>query len=304
MLIQPTLTGPLLVLAGALCFSTTGFAQALVVGDGATPLVIGALRMLIGGAALAAWCVWRGILPKKDRWPLKGVILPALGLAGYQVLFFTGTASVGVAVGTVASIGVSPLGVAALNWLIYREKPVRAWYPATAAAVLGLVLLNWTDGALDRLCSLLPSLAAGLSYAVYVVCSKPLRMYAPEAIMMMACLLCGLLLGPFLFISPLHWLLSVKGVLVALNLGVVTAALAFSLMLAGLMKTPAPTAATLGLAEPLCAALLGFACLHEPVTAQAVTGIACILCSALVLIFWPTPPCGSGRSSPISERRA
>ena len=43
--------GPLLILAGALCFSTTGFVQALAP-EGATPYVIGALRMAVGGIAL------------------------------------------------------------------------------------------------------------------------------------------------------------------------------------------------------------------------------------------------------------
>ena len=67
--------GPLLILAGALCFSTTGFVQALAP-EGATPYVIGALRMAVGGIALLIWCALKGLLPRRKNWPLR-YLLPA-----------------------------------------------------------------------------------------------------------------------------------------------------------------------------------------------------------------------------------
>jgi len=294
--------GPLLILGGALCFSTTGFASALVVADGASVLAVGAVRMLIGGAALAAWCAFRGILPERGGWTARDLLPPTLALAAYQLLFFKGTNAAGVALGTVMSIGISPIAVAILNWIVNAEKPARAWYPATAVALLGLVLLNWTDGAADRLRSLLPSIGAGFAYAVYMVFSKPLLRFAPETGIMAVCLLCGLCLSPFLFLSPMHWLASGTGIAVALDLGLVTAALAFTLLLGGLRTTPAPTAATLGLAEPLCAAMLGFLCLHEAVTPQAVAGIACLMGGALILSLWPSS-CNSLNNRPKIHNR-
>ncbi|WP_207263231.1 EamA family transporter [Desulfovibrio sp. Huiquan2017] len=294
--------GPVLILTGALCFSTTGFASALAVADGASVLAVGAVRMLIGGAALAAWCAWRGVLPHRKGWSPGDLLAPTLALAAYQLLFFKGTDMAGVALGTVMSIGVSPVAVAILNWVVNAEKPARAWYPATAVAILGLVLLNWTDAPTERLRSLLPSIGAGVAYAVYLVYSKPLLRFAPEAGIMLVCLLCGLCLSPFLFLSPMRWLASGRGIAVALDLGVVTAALAFTLVLGGLRTTPAPTAATLGLAEPLCAALLGFFCLHEAVTPLAVAGIACLMGGALLLSLW-SPPCNSfNNQSKIKNR--
>lgn len=54
--------GPLCIILGALCFSTTGTVQALAP-DGSHPLGIGALRMQIGALALWAWCACRHSLP-------------------------------------------------------------------------------------------------------------------------------------------------------------------------------------------------------------------------------------------------
>lgn len=294
--------GPVLILTGALCFSTTGFASALAVADGASVPAVGAIRMLVGGAALAAWCAWRGILPHRHGWSPGELLAPTLALAAYQLLFFKGTASAGVALGTVMSIGVSPVAVAVLNWIVNAEKPAHAWYSATAVALLGLVLLNWTDAPAERLHSMLPSIGAGVAYAVFLVYSKPLLRFAPEAGIMAVCLLCGLCLSPFLFLSPMRWLASARGVAVALDLGVVTAALAFTLMLGGLRTTPAPSAATLGLAEPLCAALLGFLCLHEAVTPLAAAGIACLMGGTLILSLWPSP-CNSFNNQSKNQNR-
>ena len=47
-----SLLGGVLVLIGALCFSTTGFTQALIVDDGASSYAIGTIRMLLGGLLL------------------------------------------------------------------------------------------------------------------------------------------------------------------------------------------------------------------------------------------------------------
>ena len=52
--------GPLCIILGALCFSTTGTVQALAP-DGNHPLGIGALRMQIGALALWAW--WPAGIP-------------------------------------------------------------------------------------------------------------------------------------------------------------------------------------------------------------------------------------------------
>ena len=288
----PFARGPLLILLGALCFSTTGTVQALSP-EGATPYVIGALRMLVGGLALLLWCAFRGELPRFWRWPMRCVVPSTLALLGFQFFFFRGVLEAGVAVGTVVAIGFSPIVVALLGLIFLHEKPAKAWYPATGLALIGLILLNADAVGGASFAGMAFPLLAGFSYACYFVFSKPLaRNAAPGSVMMVLCLLSGLCMLPVFWIYPAAWLATPVGALVALHLGVVTTAIAFSLTLAGLKVTPAATASTLSLAEPLSAACLGIFFLHEPLSLSAAVGIALIFGSVLILVACPSgqPP--------------
>ncbi len=284
--------GSLLVLIGALCFSGTGTVQALAP-QGATPYVIGAVRMLVGGGILFFWCAMRNILPRVYEWSSRQIlcqVLPSsLALVGYQICFFCGVQKTGVAVGTVAAIGFSPIAVAVLGRLFLGEKPAKVWYVSTALAISGLILLNYQGAdAGEGGFSLLLPLSAGFCYACYYVLSKPLvRKYESESVMMVICLMSAFWMLPVFLLFPAEWLLTSSGILVALYLGAITTALAFSLTLAGLRSTPAATAATLGLGEPLGAACLGIFFLHEHITASMIFAMLLMLTGVLLLAFSP-----------------
>ena len=299
----PFARGPLLILLGALCFSTTGTVQALSP-EGATPYVIGALRMLVGGLALLLWCAFRGELPRFWRWPMRCVVPSTLALLGFQFFFFRGVLEAGVAVGTVVAIGFSPIVVALLGLIFLREKPAKAWYPATGLALIGLILLNADAVGGASFAGMAFPLLAGFSYACYFVFSKPLAQNAaPGSVMMVLCLLSGLCMLPVFWIYPAAWLATPVGALVALfhiladsfgkillpglTMTIPLTAIAFSLTLAGLKVTPAATASTLSLAEPLSAACLGIFFLHEPLSLSAAVGIALIFGSVLILVACP-----------------
>lgn len=276
--------GPLCIILGALCFSTTGTVQALAP-DGSHPLGIGALRMQIGALALWAWCACRHSLPAGLRhWQLRWLIPATLGLLGFQVFFFWGVQQAGVAVGTVTAIGFSPVMAAILARIVLGERPARICYPATGLALAGLVLLNLGGSQETSTAALLLPLLAGACYGAYFVFSKPLgRVHAPEHIML------------------LLWLLHPQGMGMALYLGVVTAALAFSLTLAGLRHTPTAMAATLALVEPLGAACWGIFLLHEPVGGQELAGMGLLFGGVALLALGKktenTPPTEEHASS-------
>ena len=236
----PFARGPLLILLGALCFSTTGTVQALSP-EGATPYVIGALRMLVGGLALLLWCAFQGELPRFWRWPMRCVVPSTLALLGFQFFFFRGVLEAGVAVGTVVAIGFSPIVVALLGLIFLREKPAKAWYPATGLALIGLILLNADAVGGASFAGMAFPLLAGFSYACYFVFSKPLAQNAaPGSVMMVLCLLSGLCMLPVFWIYPAAWLATPVGALVALHLGVVTTAIAFS----SASRSPSPQPAS------------------------------------------------------------
>lgn len=276
--------GPLLVLLGALFFSTTGLAQSQAP-EGATPYVIGGLRMVMGGIALWLWCQFRGLSPRAYHWPARNLVPAVIALTAFQLCFFKGLLLAGVAVGTVVAIGFTPIVVAVLGWFVLRERPAKLWYPATALALTGLVLLNsGGDGPINPASILLP-LMAGFCYASYLVFSKPLCQTIPaELVMMVVCLLCGLCLIPVFFLFPIDWIFSPRGMAVAVFLGVISTAASFSFTLAGFRTTPAAVASTLCLAEPLGAAVFGVFLLHETIAPLGLLGMAAILAGVLLLV--------------------
>jgi DME family drug/metabolite transporter len=79
------------------------------------------------------------------------------------------------------------------------------------------------------------------------------------------------------------WLTQPGGAALALFLGVVPTAAAYLLFARGLKRLSAAETATLTLAEPLTAALLGVIVLSERMSAPAALGAALILGGLLVL---------------------
>lgn len=293
--------GPLYLLAGALCFATTGTAQTFAP-EGATPYVIGAVRLWLGFAALFCYCLaarrpfWTASWKRADlRW-----IVPAgLSLAGYQIFFFRGVIDAGVAVGTVASVGFSPVVVAVLARLFLGERPERRWYASTALAVGGLLLLNCHSVNAGDVFVLAKPLAAGCCYAGYYVFAKPLAEdRAPEAVMTMLFGVGAIALLPVFFLLPVDWLATPRGAAVALHYGVVATALAYTLTLAGLRTTPASTAATVGLAEPLGASMLGVFLLGETVSALSLCAMGLMMAGVLLSALAP-----SGNGTRTAKRR-
>ncbi len=269
-------SGGVLVLGAAVLWGSTGTARALGP-PGASPLSVGAVRILLGAAALLAVAWVRGGLRLQPRgWPLGAVAAGAGAVAAYQLAFFSAVARTGVAVGTIIAIGSAPPAAGLLAWLVRGERPGRRWMAATALAVAGGGLLAAAGQAVRfRPAGAALALAAGAAYAVYALASKQLlslERHAPVAVM--AVLFAGgaVLLLPVLAREPLGWVARPRGLLVALQLGLVATALAYALFAEGLARLSVATAATLSLAEPLTAALLGVVVLGERLTLAGVVG--------------------------------
>ena len=105
--------GPIFILIASLCFSTTGTTQALAP-EGATPQVIGGLRLLLGFIALFMWCLLTKRLPNLKTWPKAVTFISALGILGYQMFFFAAAKATGVAVSAVVACGFIPVATGIL----------------------------------------------------------------------------------------------------------------------------------------------------------------------------------------------
>jgi DME family drug/metabolite transporter len=273
------------VLLAALCFGTSGTAQALGPG-GIDPAAVGAARILVGGTllAIAAAALRRG---GAIRWARLPVIAGACAVAAYQASFFAAVADTGVAVGTIVALGSAPALAGALEWALHRRRPTSRWAAATLCATIGVALLALAGGtgAGISLPGVLLAIVAGGSYATYTLASKRLLDdgHAPEPVMAVVFGLGAVLLAPVLVISGAGWLATPGGLALALFLGVVPTALAYVLFARGLRGLEASETATLTLAEPVTAAVLGVGVLGERVTGAGALGASLVLGGLMVL---------------------
>lgn len=264
------------MLLSALCFGTTGTAQALGPA-GTEPAVVGAARVAVGGALLAA-LFWRG---GGAPWPRVPVALGALGVAGYQLTFFAAVDTTGVAVGTVVALGSGPV----FAGLLARERVTARWAVATGLAVAGVTVLvaAGSSAEIDP-GGVLLALGAGLSYATYTVAAKDLlEVHSPEAVMARLFGIGAVLLAPVLLVNGLGEVGSLGGIALAVYLGAVPTALAYVLFARGLRHLPAGEVATLTLAEPVTATALGVVVLGERPGALAAVGVLLVLAGLAVL---------------------
>jgi DME family drug/metabolite transporter len=272
-----------LVLLAAVCFGTTGSAQAL--GPDAAPTSVGAARIVIGGALLLL--VARAVPAAAAPWPRRELAVIAAAIAVYQLSFFAAVDRTGVAVGTVVALGSAP-AIAGVTARLFDGQPLTGrWAAATALAcggVLLLVLGSGADASVDPL-GIMLAVVSGSGYATYTVLAKRvLRLgHAPERVMAASFALGGVLLFPVLATSDLAWIVTPGGAALALFLGAIPTALAYVLFARGLRHLTPGETATLTLAEPLTATGLGILLLSERPGAAAAIGAALVLAGLLTL---------------------
>ena len=271
------------ILLAAVLWGTTGTAQALAP-EGTTPMGVASVRVCLGGIALFLFGWSRGLL-RDRRISLRHILAAAGSLIAAQLAFFAAVDRTGVAVGTVVAIGSCPIATGAIVWLLRGERPGRRWAIATAVGVTGAGLLLVAGRAVD----VDPggvglALIVGLGYAGYVVATKDLVVeHPPDAVTAAVFGVAAAVMLPMLFVADLGWAAEPTGFAIALHLGLVTVAFAYSIFSRGLIVVPAAVAVTLTLAEPLTAGILGVVVLDERLSMVAVLGILLVLASLVLL---------------------
>ncbi|MGH3442957.1 MAG: DMT family transporter [Nitriliruptorales bacterium] len=290
MTVDRDLPARLSALGAAALWGTTGTVQRLGEATHA-PGAVGALRIAFGGVLLLAIAAvgsqeLRRVLAILRQHPLAAA-LAAVGTAAYQVTFFSGVARAGVALGTVVALGSAPAITGALGRLFLGERPERGWVPATTLAIAGvaLLLLPGREVSADAV-GVAFVLGAGLSYSVYTLALKRLLDAGGRAVPTVALLFCigAVLLLPFLVAQDLAWLGTGRGLAAAVWLGAGATAVAYLLFAYGLSLLRASTVATLTLAEPTTAAVLGTALLVERPGAVGLAGGGLVLAGLVTLV--------------------
>lgn len=276
--------GTFAIIAAGIFWGTSGTAQALLSPMEVSPLVVGAVRIGIAGMLLLLFSMARrGFALFRGAWPWRACIPAALGMALFQICFFSSLRLTGVAVGTMVAVGSAPVAAGVLGRVVYGERLTFRWGIATFLAITGCCLLS-------RGGSEMTANAAGVSLAAiasvcYAFCGigiKGIGRVRPSEDAAVAALCLGaLVLTPFLLLSDMSWIVSVRGTGVALHLGALATALPYTLFSRGLLTTPMSTAYTLTLTEPLTAFLLGVLLLGESLTFVSMSGIVLLLMGLL-----------------------
>ncbi|WP_214412106.1 DMT family transporter [Sphaerisporangium fuscum] len=287
---QPkNLSGNLSVLGAGVLWGTVGPAQVLT-HSSAAPVTIGAARILFGGALLAAFVLLadRAAFRSLTRraWPPLLAAAAATGI--FQAAFMTSVSRTGAAVATALTFGIAPVSTGLCQRVVLKVPLTRMWAAGTAAAVTGVALMSVPGGSAhaDPL-GLALGIVAGGCFGVYTVSAKRLvddRVPMPAAVSL-TLLVGSLILLPW-FLAGAAGLAEPRTAGLVAWLAGATTALAYMLFVTGLRRTTAATAATLSLAEPLVACLLGVLILGERMSPPVTAG-ALVLLGGLVLVSVP-----------------
>ncbi|MGA1706075.1 MAG: DMT family transporter [Candidatus Nanopelagicaceae bacterium] len=274
-----------MVLASGTLLGTAGTAVALAP-DEASTTTLGVARVGIGGLILILLLPLFGgdrkNLIKVIRRP--GVWAMALSTAAFQPLFFGATTRTGVALSTVLTIGTMPLFTGLIGRTLFSERFKRMWVIATSLAVTGLVLRSWEQLESIDFGGVVMALGAGFATGCYVNGAKYELNRGGHAVELpaVAYSLSAVLLLPLVVGDSFTWITTGAGLLTAIYLGAISMALANTLQVVGLKRlSPGPTA-TLLLADPLTATILGIWILDEAITPLGVFGLI-IVAVGLVL---------------------
>jgi DME family drug/metabolite transporter len=210
------------ILIAALLWGTVGITtQAIYQVTPTTALSIGFLRLLIATPALLVAC-WQANLrlfplPWPDFARMLGI---GVTMALYQVCFLGAIPYIGVASTTLITLCTAPVIVALLAAVLLDEPLTTYSLRALGAALIGTVMLSWTDpaGAGERHTILVGSglaLSSALSYAIMTLCSRALAgRYSPLQPMTVGLGAGAVCLLPFVLASsstisfpPLGWAL-------------------------------------------------------------------------------------------------
>lgn len=222
--------------------------------------------------------------------------LVGVGTGAYQALYFGAVVEVGVTVATVVSLGLAPVLLTAAEAVRHRRHPGVRRLLVLAAALAGLVLVSGAAGGAATgprpWLGVALAVASGTTYAVTTALGRPLSQRTdPLALTTVATTAGAVALVPAALVVGGPFTTGDPVALGALGyLGVMTMALAYGLLYAGLRTTTSTAAVIASLLEPVTAAIVAALFLDERVGAVGVLGIVLVLAAVA----------GAGRE-PVAE---
>lgn len=288
-----SLPGFVLAALAAILWGTAGTAQTFIVSDSLSPLWVGAMRILCACLFFypTLWLSSRSAnsnaAPVNKTHYLPKVIAAGFSMAFFNLLFFTGVKTAGVALGSCTIIASAPVWAGILDALIKKKTPDRLWLAGIAVAILGGVWMavSQADNIAVNAFGMGICLTAGFFYSCYSMLAKELvRMTTPLRASAHSFTVAAFIAFAAAFVLSDVPQLYATDIAIVVYLGVVVTGIAYLLYGTALKTTRVSTCVALGLLEPVTAFFLAIAVVHENVNPWAAVGLVMILLGlALVL---------------------
>jgi DME family drug/metabolite transporter len=214
------------------------------------------------------------------------VALVGVLTAAFQLTFFLAVVAAGVSVTTVVALGFAPVLLLAVSSARDRRPPSLSDALTVGTALVGLVLVSATGGGGEGphpVWGVLAALGSGAAYALSADVGGSLTQ-DHDALAVTTCttsVVAAVLVPGGLSLALLRGesmgTYDVRAWSLVAYLGVVTMAIAYVLLYAGLRSTPSGTAVVATLLEPVTAVLIAVLLLGETLSAAGVLGCLLIL---------------------------
>jgi DME family drug/metabolite transporter len=210
-------------------------------------------------------------------------ITVGLCTGAYQALYFGAVVAVGVTVSTVVALGLAPAVLTVAESVATRQLPSRRRLLVLVAAIGGLALVSTAAGLSvtgpHPVLGVVLAVASGTTYALATALGRPLTgITSPLALTTVTSVSGALALLPLGLLAGGPHVSSDPGVVALLGyLGVMTLAVAYGLLYAGLRTVVGSAAVIATLLEPVTAAILAAVILDERLGWLGIAGAALIL---------------------------
>lgn len=281
--------GVIAVISAAILWGTTGTIQALLPA-GKEPIIVGAMRIVLGGLALLALALLNPVARRGfRRLSLRTIIFAGLAIALYNLSFFVAVMKSGVGIGTAITVGSAPIWVTLYEIVVKKQIPDATRLFGQAVSICGAFLLVVSGGnATGSMLGYMIAAIAGAAYAAYSVATSRIGGTAPSVTIAAATFsVASVAVLPVFFMVPIAWMTGMDVWLPLLFLGVISTGLSYVFYTWGLTRVAASTAVTLALAEPLTAWLLATFVIGEDITAMKLVGATLLMIGLAIVTVLP-----------------
>jgi len=253
---------------------------------------IGTARLVVS-AIFFALCIAvfdRQSLAKERlaRIPWTLILIAAISMCVYNLAFFAGVRSAGVAVGTALALGSGPVWAGLVQALWLRRMPSMVWWFAISVAIAGLILassdsLTTTSDAATT--GLILCLISGLSYAMFALVTKQAVAMAPASMVTaMTFTIAALLALPAAVLLAGIPVFNIGDLPVMLWLGVIATGVAYLLFSLGVQHVSSATSVALTLAEPITAVVLAIIIVGEQPSNKGLFGMVIVFIGLVLIV--------------------